>query len=133
MAKCILIYEDNLEISTATKIILEKKKYRVEILSRCDDIIKEVNSIKPNLVFMDLWIPTIGGERALRQIKQNEATQYIPVILFSDNDLVKEASRRTKAEGYLKKTFTIDELLQIVDNTISGNLPGFKNLAGLLV
>ncbi|HEY5370048.1 MAG TPA: response regulator [Hanamia sp.] len=119
MEKCILIYEDDLEISTVTKIILEKKKYRVEIRTRCDDIIKEVNAINPDLVFMDLWIPTIGGERALQILKQNEATRNVPVILFSAHDLIKEVSQRTNADGYLKKPFTIDELLKIVDKAIS--------------
>lgn len=45
MEKCILIYDDDEEILTVTKIILEKKNYRVETRTRCDDIINEVTSI----------------------------------------------------------------------------------------
>jgi len=53
MKKCILIYDDDVEILTVTKIILEKKNYRVETRTRCDDIIKEVNGINP---ISFLWI-----------------------------------------------------------------------------
>lgn len=92
MEKCILIYDDDVEISTVVKIILEKKKYHVETRVRCDDIIKEITEIKPGLVFMDLWIPRMGGESALKLMKQNEATRHVPVILFSANDLIEEVS-----------------------------------------
>lgn len=118
MEKCILIYDDDVEISAVTKIILERKKYRVETRTRCDDIIKEVDEVKPDLVFMDLWIPVMGGESALQLMKQNEATRDIAVILFSANDLIEEVSQRSNADGYLRKPFTIAELLQKVDNTI---------------
>lgn len=62
MEKCILIYDDDVEILTVTKIILKRKKYRVETRTRCDDIINEVTLIKPDIVFMDLWIPHRGGK-----------------------------------------------------------------------
>ena len=118
MEKCILIYDDDMEISAVSKIILEKKKYRVETRTRCDDIIKELCEIKPDLVFMDLWIPVMGGESALKLMKQNEKTQHIPVVLFSANDSIEEVCERSNADGYLKKPFTMAELLQIVENTI---------------
>ena len=119
MQKCILVYDDDGEILIVTRIILEKKNYRVETRSRCDDIINEVSSIKPDLVFMDLLIPVMGGESALKLMKQNDATRHVPAIIFSVHDSIEKVTESLNANGYLKKPFTIDELLQIVDNTIS--------------
>jgi len=119
MQKCILVYDDDGEILIVTRIILEKKNYRVETRSRCDDIINEVSSIKPDLVFMDLLIPVMGGERALKLMKQNDVTRHVPVIIFSVHDSIEKVTENLNANGYLKKPFTIAELLQIVDNTIS--------------
>ncbi|SRR6185437_248137 len=119
MEKCILIYDDDVEILTVTKIILEKHHYHVETRTRCDDILKEVGEIKADLVFMDLWIPRMGGESALKLMKENEPTRHIPVILFSANDLIEEVCKRSHADGYLKKPFSINNLLQLVENTIS--------------
>ncbi|HEY5391916.1 MAG TPA: response regulator [Hanamia sp.] len=119
MQKCILVYDDDEELLIATRIILEKENYRVETRSRCDDIINEVSSIKPDLVFMDLLIPVMGGERALKLMKQNDATRHVPVIIFSVHDSIEKVTENLNANGYLKKPFTIAELLQIVDNTIS--------------
>ena len=119
MEKCILIYDDDVEILAVTKIILEKHHYHVETRTRCDDIIKEVSEIQADLVFMDLWIPLIGGESALKLMKGNEPTRHIPVILFSANDTIEEVCKRSNADGYLKKPFSINNLLQLVENTIS--------------
>lgn len=82
MEKCILIYDDDMGILAVTKIILERKKYRVETRTWCDDIINEVTAINPDLVFMDLWIPMTGGESALKLMKQNEATRQVPLYFF---------------------------------------------------
>jgi len=119
MEKCILIYDDDIEILTVTKIILERNKYRVETRTRCDDIIKEVSTVKPDIVFVDLWIPRMGGENALKQMKENEATRHIPVMLFSANDSIEEICKRSNADGYLKKPFTINTLIQLVEHNIS--------------
>ncbi|HEY5370876.1 MAG TPA: response regulator [Hanamia sp.] len=118
MEKCILIYDDDVEILTVTKIILEKHHYHVETRTRCDDIIKEVGEIKADLVFMDLWIPRMGGESALQLMKQNEVTWHIPVILFSANDLIEEVCKRSNADGYLRKPFSINNLVQLVEDII---------------
>ena len=118
MEKCILIYDDDLEILAVIKIILEKHHYHVETRTRCDDIIKEVNEIKADLVFMDLWIPRMGGESALKLMKGNEFTRHIPVVLFSANDLIEEVCRRSNADGYLKKPFSINNLVQLVEDVI---------------
>lgn len=61
------------------------------------------------------------GERALKLMKQNETTRHISVVLFSANDSIEEVCQRSNADGYLKKPFTMAELLQIVDKTISEN------------
>ncbi len=121
MEKCILIYDDDLEILAVTKIILEKHHYHVETRTRCDDIIKEVSEIKADLVFMDLWIPKIGGESALQLMKGNDATRNTPVILFSANDTIEEICKRSGADGYLKKPFSVKNLLHLVEKIISKN------------
>mgnify|MGYP001792493898 CR=1 FL=1 len=34
---------------------------------------------------MDPWVPEIGGENAINLVKNNNATKYIPILLFSAN------------------------------------------------
>ena len=118
MKKCILILDDDLEILSVCNIILERQNYRVETRTHCDNIIKDINLVKPGIVLMDLWIPDMGGERAIKLMKENKVTQSIPVILFSANGEIEEIYKRANANGFLKKPFEINELINVVKKYI---------------
>ena len=119
MKKCVLIFDDDPEISLVCKIILEQENYSVETRIYCDDIIDDISKVKPDLILMDLWIPEIGGENAINLVKKNEDTRHIPVILFSANAQIEEICERTEANGFLKKPFEIIDLVAIVKNTMA--------------
>lgn len=118
MRKCILFFDDDPEILLVCKIILEQQNYRVETRMRCDNIIEDINQVKPDIILMDLWIPEIGGEQAIHLMKNNKETQLIPVILFSANAEIEDICNRSNANGFLKKPFEISKLLLIIENHI---------------
>lgn len=115
MQKCILIYDDDLETLNVCRVILQQKSYRVETLSQCENIIEDIQNIKPDVILMDLWIPKIGGEKAVMMMKQNAATSQVPVILFSANDDIEKISTKINASGFLKKPFDISVFLQMIE------------------
>ena len=116
--KSILIYEDDQEILFLCKKLLSKNNYRVETLSRCENVIADIDRIKPNLILMDLWIPEIGGEKAISMIKKNPATRHIPVLLFSANAEIKEIRKKINADGYIEKPFDIHTLKETIEQNI---------------
>ncbi len=116
MKNCILIYDDDLDILDVCKIILETQNYRVETRTLCDNIIEDIRQVKPDLILMDLWIPEIGGEKAIGLMKNDLATKQIPIILFSANGEIEQISIRANANGYLKKPFAVSDLVSIVRN-----------------
>ena len=111
--KCVLIYDDDPEILFLCRAIL-KNSYRVETLERCDNVIKDVESLQPDIIFMDLWIADIGGAKATELIKQNTSTANIPIILFSANADIKEITKNTNADGFLAKPFDISLLKETI-------------------
>ena len=119
MKKCILIFDDDTEILLVCKLILEQQNYRVETRTRCDNIIEDISDVKPDMILLDLWIPEIGGEKAISLMKNNKATQHISVILFSANDEIEEVCNRSNANGFLKKPFDVSTLKKIVEEHIS--------------
>lgn len=119
MKKCILIYDDEADILTVCKIILEKSNYTVETRPFCDNIINDISEVQPDIILMDLWIPTIGGENAINLMKNNSATRQIPIILFSANALVAEIAERVNANGLLIKPFDIPVFLETIKNTLT--------------
>ena len=119
MKKCILIYDDDAEILAVSKIILEKNNYCVETRRFCDNIIADISDLKPDIILMDLWIPTIGGESAITLMKNNSITRHIPIILFSANIETELIAKSANANGSLKKPFDVNAMLEMVENTIT--------------
>jgi DNA-binding NtrC family response regulator len=118
MKKCILIFDDDPQILMVCKIILERHNYQVDTRSFCDDIIIDINKVKPDVVLMDLWIPLVGGEAAITLMKNNSETRQIPIILFSANAEIEIIATRARANGFLRKPFDINELLGIIQKFI---------------
>ena len=112
--KKILIYDDDLEILQLCKAILAKNNFIVNTLSRCENILADIETIRPHLVLMDLWIPDIGGERAVSIAKQHHTTRDIPILLFSANADIKEISTKVNANGYVEKPFSISTFIDTI-------------------
>jgi len=119
MQRCVLIYDDDVEILTVCKVILESQNYKVITIPTCENIISDLMTIKPDVVLMDLWIPKTGGENAINTMHNNLLTKDIPVILFSANDEIEKISKRINANGFLKKPFDISTFKQTIESQIS--------------
>lgn len=116
--KCVLIYDDDLEILNVCKAILDSSNYRVETIPTCENIISDIHKIKPDIILMDLWIPTIGGENAIRCMRGDAEAKDIPVVLFSANDEIEKISERVNATSYLKKPFDIHSFRETIEENI---------------
>lgn len=119
MKKCILVYEDDLEILQLCKTILVSSGYHVEALSTCENIISDVGRINPDLVLMDLWIPQIGGEQAILLLRGNPDIQSIPVVVFSAHEDIEAISKRINATSFIKKPFDISTLKSVIHEFVS--------------
>ena len=118
MKKNILIYDDDLEILFLCKTILQHHNYEVETLSKCEDVHKDIERVKPDLILMDLWIPVMGGEKAVALVKENKATEHIPVLLFSANADIRDISEKVNASGFIEKPFDVKSFVSIVQDNV---------------
>lgn len=115
MKKKILIYDDDQEILLLCSAILSKYGFDVSTLSRCDNILNDIKLIQPDLILMDLWIPEMGGEKAIHQAKQDSESKDIPILVFSANADLKEICVKVNADGYIEKPFTVDNFIKFIE------------------
>jgi CheY-like chemotaxis protein len=54
------------------------------------------------------------GRDFCKRLKSDPSSRYIPVILFSTNAQLEEMARESGADGYLKKPFDLEDLLDLV-------------------
>ncbi|HTN36983.1 MAG TPA: response regulator [Arachidicoccus sp.] len=115
MEHCILIYEDDRELLELCRIILSKPGRKIETFNRCENILEDVRQYQPDLILMDLWIPEIGGEKAISLVKEVPENDHIAVILFSANTEIAEICSNLGADDYLKKPFDLANFRKTVE------------------
>nr|WP_121270045.1 response regulator [Pedobacter schmidteae] len=112
--KKVFVFDDNVDILELCTIILEDAGYDIKTSSTSNDIIGQVMGYMPDIIFMDNWLPDVGGKDATRALKAHETLKNIPVIYFSANNDVKSLAVQAGADGYLSKPFDIEELEEII-------------------
>lgn len=110
--KCVLICDDDNSILDVCKLILQDE-YRVETITNCENIIENIEAIKPQIVLMDILMPGEGA-KAAKMIHQRPETRHIPVIIFSALSNINEISKITEATAVLEKPFDLKVLLETV-------------------
>lgn len=121
MNKKIFIFDDNDDILDLCTIILEEAGYEIKTSATTNNIESQVLEYMPDLIFMDNWIPDLGGVDATKRIKSNPTLSSIPVIYFSANNEVGKLAQTAGADGFLSKPFDIVELEEIVGKYVGVN------------
>src|SRR6202140_3766173 len=114
----ILLVDDNVHLQIAFKKVLTSSGYRVELASDGEEGLRLAQSIRPDVILLDMLLPKLGGIEVLLALKANRATAKIPVIALSGLPMSNEAKlRRDGAISYLQKSNLedLDVLLQAID------------------
>ncbi|HEY0245963.1 MAG TPA: response regulator [Mucilaginibacter sp.] len=115
--KKILVIEDDKDIRDTIVYVLEEQNYEV-IASENSKILKSLDSYKPDMILLDNWLTEWksdpNGQQLSKELKSNPATSHIPVIIISAVSDIKEIAEAGMADGYLRKPFDLNELINIV-------------------
>lgn len=114
MNKHVVICDDDEGIVDIMRIVLEKSGYKVTVVDINQDIVKQIEHSKPNLILMDLWMPHQSGDITTLQIKTSEKTKHIPVIIISAVKNPEQIASAIHADDVICKPFDIQELEQKV-------------------
>jgi len=79
----ILVVDDEPEVVAMIKKRLEKSGYVIFTGSDGDQCVAQAHAQKPDLILLDIMMPTRDGFNALRELKKDEATRRIPVVMLS--------------------------------------------------
>lgn len=96
--KTILLVEDQIEFRAVQKVYLERHGYRVLAADDGDQGVRVAREHRPNVILMDLSMPTMDGLSATRELKRDPSTSGIPVILLTAHGYG-SAGRRAREAG----------------------------------
>jgi len=114
MNKHILIVEDNEDLLSLYRDLLEPKGYQVSVLAGSDNIIKQLIKLQPDLVLLDFLLAGVNGGELCSQIKKNKATSRIPVIMISAYPKLVNSLGHYGWDDFISKPFNVKEFQRVI-------------------
>ena len=112
----ILIIDDDRQIVKMLERVIEQYFPAIEVYTSLDgsEGSRMVRDYKPDLIILDINLPSISGHTICSTIKSNPALKNIPIMIItgeSSDMSAKVTSLDAGAEAFLKKPFDIPELV----------------------
>jgi PAS domain S-box-containing protein len=117
-AKRVMVVEDDSDVAELIVHQLRLHGYETESVVRGHDVFASIQKKRPDLITLDLRLPDVDGLALLEQLKANEETANIPVVIVSILDEQREGFRRGAAD-YLGKPIDKDRLLTTIENILT--------------
>ena len=72
---------------------------------------------RPDLILLDIAMPKVDGLEALKKLKSDEETYFIPVVMLTSSKNEQDVMKSFKngAASYIQKPVTYDEFAKVVD------------------
>jgi CheY-like chemotaxis protein len=119
--KSVLCIEDETEMIDLMRLILSRRGYEVHGAPGGVEGLKMVRELHPDLVLLDLMMPVMDGWEVYQQMKADESTRNIPVIVVTAKaqNIDKVLGLHiAKVDDYIAKPFSPQELLESVEKVI---------------
>ena len=116
----VLVVDDDRYILEATRTFLLQAGFDARCAAGGEEALLRARSDSPDLILMDLMMPGLAGDEALRRLRSDPATRDIPVIITSGDQ---EASGLEGAAAILTKPISRKTLLDAVVKAMPGG-PG---------
>ena len=120
--KHILCIEDEPDMIELIQIILRRNGYNVSGATGGEEGLRLVREMMPDLVLLDLMMLDMGGWEVYQQMKADEKTKDIPVIVVTARaqSIDKVLGLYiAKVEDYIAKPFSPSELVESVEHVLA--------------
>ncbi len=122
MPKTILIVEDEPILQKTLTMALEQEGYETKSALDGEIGLNMAKTIKPDLILLDLILPKMDGFEILDELKKDEASKEIPVIILTNLESSQDIERALVlgAKTYLvKANYDLKDVIQKVKENIA--------------
>ena len=124
----ILVVDDSPDNLAVISLFLQQQGYRVVTANNGEDAVTVAGQMLPNLILMDINLPTLDGLGATRRIRDTDALRDVPVVAITafGTEGFQRAAYDAGLSGYLTKPIDLDRMNQLIARLLSptgsGNL-----------
>ncbi|OGR90730.1 MAG: hypothetical protein A3J74_05770 [Elusimicrobia bacterium RIFCSPHIGHO2_02_FULL_57_9] len=117
----ILIVEDEQALAENLQALLGAKGYHASYVSDGAEAVAKARKDKPDLIFLDVMLPKLGGFDVCKVLKGDALTKNIKIIMITAlgrmGDV--ETAFESGADDYIIKPFETERLLKKLDKVLS--------------
>ena len=120
MAAKVLIVEDFDDIRKMLKILLQL--YGYEVLEAADgyEAVEIAVEEHPDLILMDIALPSLDGVQATSVIRQHEELANVPIVCITAyTDFYQDKARAAGANAVMAKPFDLNHLKPLVQHYVN--------------
>ncbi|MBI5463325.1 MAG: response regulator [Ignavibacteriales bacterium] len=121
MAEIILIAEDQQHIRNLIEYKLKNLGYEIVSVENGLEALETARKLKPKLILLDIMMPLMTGFEVLVELKKDDSTKSIPVLLVTAQSKENEVLKGLElgAEDYITKPFSPNELAARVKKVLA--------------
>ncbi len=122
----VVYIEDEQEMIDLVKLILSRKRFEVIGANGGREGLDAVRKNSPDVILLDLMMPDMDGWEVYQQLKADESTRNIPVIVITakaQNIDKVLALHIAKVDDYIPKPFTPKDLLDSIEKVLQIQQP----------
>jgi len=118
MEKTILIVDDDSAILDMLDLALSQN-FSVQLIGNPEQLELHLANYLPDLFLIDYGLPYKDGFTLCKELKEDERTKHIPIILFSANRISEIMLRESHCDGYIQKPFDLWQLELVLKKHLS--------------
>lgn len=119
MYPAVLIVDDEATIIESLEGILSDDGFEVMHAFNGYEALKKIETLSPDIVLLDIWMPGMDGIETLKEIKK--IAPHLPVVMITGHGTIESAVDATKSGAYdfLEKPLSIDKVMVTINNALN--------------
>jgi diguanylate cyclase (GGDEF)-like protein len=112
----VLVVDDDPLVGEACALALETSGMVARVVTDAQTALQEIDRLRPDLLLLDLHMPTISGMELARIIRQSRAMLSLPIVFLSaERDaLAQSEAREIGGDDFIAKPLKLEQLGRIV-------------------
>lgn len=120
----VMVVDDSLTVRRVTQRLLTREGYQVILAKDGIDALEQLQSVKPDVMLVDIEMPRMDGFDLTRNVRSDGRTADIPIIMITSRtaDKHRNYAKELGVNEYFGKPYREDDLLQAISHFISSQL-----------
>ncbi len=119
-AKCVMVVDDSVTVRKVTTRLLERQGMDVMVAKDGVEAVAMLQERRPDIMLLDIEMPRMDGFEVARQVRHDEDTNELPIVMISSRTGGKHQERATKlgVNRFLGKPFQEAELISTIEDLV---------------